>query len=124
MAYFRKNVAAMSGYTAGEQPKAARILKLNTNENPYPPSPEAVKALQEYSTESLRQYPEPFSRPVIDAAVEVFGCTSTEVLVGNGSDDILTILIRSFASENDTIGWLNITTIFAFLPTTMSLGAV
>ncbi len=107
MAYFRKNVEAMSGYTPGEQPSAARIIKLNTNENPYPPSPQAVKALKDYSTESLRKYPEPFSRPVIDAAVEVFGCSSAEVLVGNGSDDILTILIRSFASENDTIGWLH-----------------
>lgn len=107
MSYFRSNIEAMSGYTPGEQPQAARIVKLNTNENPYPPSPKAVEALRTFDTDRLRKYPEPVSRPVIDAAVEVFGCTSEEVIVGNGSDDILTILIRSFAGENDTIGWLD-----------------
>ena len=107
MSYFRKNVDAMSGYTPGEQPQATRIIKLNTNENPYPPSPKAVEALRSFDTDALRKYPEPFSRPVIDAAVEVFGIEPEQVLVGNGSDDILTILIRSFAGENDTIGWLH-----------------
>ena len=106
MTYFRQNIEAMTGYAPGEQPQAARIIKLNTNENPYPPSPKAVEALRTFDTDLLRKYPEPVSRPVIDAAVDVFGCTVDEVLVGNGSDDILTILIRSFASENDTIGWL------------------
>lgn len=106
MTYFRQNIEAMTGYTPGEQPQAARIIKLNTNENPYPPSPKAVEALKNFNTDSLRKYPEPVSRPVIDAAVEVFGCKAEEVLVGNGSDDILTILIRSFAGEGDTIGWL------------------
>ena len=106
MTYFRQNIEAMTGYAPGEQPQAARIIKLNTNENPYPPSPKAVEALKNFDTDALRKYPEPVSKPVIDAAVEVFGCTADEVLVGNGSDDILTILIRSFASENDTIGWL------------------
>ena len=107
MTYFRKNVEAMSGYTPGEQPQADRIIKLNTNENPYPPSPRAVEALKNFATDTLRKYPEPFSRPVIDAAVEVFGISDKEVLIGNGSDDILTILIRSFAGEDDTIGWLH-----------------
>ena len=106
MTYFRQNIEAMTGYAPGEQPQASRIIKLNTNENPYPPSPKAVEALRTFDTDALRKYPEPVSRPVIDAAVEVFGCTVNEVLVGNGSDDILTILIRSFASEKDTIGWL------------------
>lgn len=106
MTYFRQNIEAMQGYAPGEQPQAARIIKLNTNENPYPPSPKAVEALRNFDTDILRKYPEPISRPVIDAAVEVFGCSADEVLVGNGSDDILTILIRSFAGENDTIGWL------------------
>jgi len=106
MSYFRTNIEAMTGYAPGEQPQAARIIKLNTNENPYPPSPKAVEALRTFETDVLRKYPEPVSRPVIDAAVDVFNCKAEEVLVGNGSDDILTILIRSFAGENDTIGWL------------------
>jgi histidinol-phosphate aminotransferase len=107
MSYFRSNVDAMTGYTPGDQPKAAKIIKLNTNENPYPPSPRAVEALQALDTSDLRKYPEPFSQPVINAAVQVYGCKPNEVLVGNGSDDILTILIRSFANEDDTIGWLH-----------------
>lgn len=106
MSYFRSNIDAMTGYTPGDQPKVSKVIKLNTNENPYPPSPKAVKALQELNTNDLRKYPDPFSKPVINAAVEVYGCQADEVLVGNGSDDILTILIRSFASEDDTIGWL------------------
>jgi histidinol-phosphate aminotransferase len=107
MSYFRENIDAMSGYTPGEQPKVARIIKLNTNENPYPPSPKAIEAVKDFNFDALRKYPEPFSRPVIDAAVKVLSCQANEVLVGNGSDDILTILIRSFASEGDTIGWLS-----------------
>jgi histidinol-phosphate aminotransferase len=107
MSYFRENIEAMQGYAPGAQPKAARILKLNTNENPYPPSPKAVQALRDFDLEALRKYPEPLSRPVAEAASEVYGCELNEVIVGNGSDDILTILIRSFAGETDIIGSLN-----------------
>ena len=107
MSYFRPNIEAMSGYTPGEQPQVNRIIKINTNENPYPPSPKAVEALKNLDCFTLRRYPEPISQPVINAACEVYGCAKNEVIVGNGSDDILTILFRSFAGENDTAGSLD-----------------
>ena len=60
MSYFRPNINAMSGYVPGEQPPPdAKVIKLNTNENPYPPSPEALKVLQELGADLLRRYPDP-----------------------------------------------------------------
>lgn len=107
MSYFRENIQATSGYIPGEQPESQDIIKLNTNENPYPPSPKSVEALHSYMIDNLRKYPEPVSQPVKDAAAKVLGVDAKEVLVGNGSDDILTVIFRSFAGEKDTIGWLN-----------------
>jgi histidinol-phosphate aminotransferase len=107
MSYFRENIEATSGYIPGEQPQSPSIIKLNTNENPYPPSPKSVEALNSYVIDNLRKYPEPVSQPVKDAAAKVLGVQTSEVLVGNGSDDILTVIYRSFAGEGDTIGWLN-----------------
>ncbi|MCM8535934.1 MAG: histidinol-phosphate transaminase [Lentisphaeraceae bacterium] len=107
MSYFRENIDAMSGYVPGEQPKTSNVIKLNTNENPYAPSSKAVEALNNYAIDNLRKYPEPVSQPVIDAAVKVLGVKANEVIVGNGSDDILTIIFRSFANEGDFTGWLD-----------------
>ncbi|MCH2207022.1 MAG: histidinol-phosphate transaminase [Lentisphaerales bacterium] len=107
MSYFRENIQATSGYIPGEQPKNPDIIKLNTNENPYPPSAKSVEALHSYVIDNLRKYPEPVSQPVKEAAAKVLGVDTQEVLVGNGSDDILTVIFRSFAGEQDTIGWLN-----------------
>jgi histidinol-phosphate aminotransferase len=107
MSYFRENIDAMEGYAPGEQPRVNNIIKLNTNENPYPPSPKAVAALQSFNSDDLRKYPQPLSLPVLQAACKVYGCKEDEVIAGNGSDDILTILFRSFAGDGDTIGWLN-----------------
>ena len=107
MNYFRENIQSTSGYIPGKQPKNEDVIKLNTNENPYPPSPKSVEALNSYLIDNLRKYPEPVSQPVKDAAAQVLGVQTEEVLVGNGSDDILTVIFRSFAGEQDTIGWLN-----------------
>ena len=82
----RKHSEATSGYIPGEQPKNPDIVKLNTNENPYPPSPKSVEALHSYMIDNLRKYPEPVSQPVKDAASKVLGVDTKEVLVGNGSD--------------------------------------
>ena len=68
MSYFRPAVDAMKGYVPGEQPKPGTpITKLNTNENPYPPSPQAMEALRSVSGESLRRYPDPFARDFCSA---------------------------------------------------------
>ncbi len=107
MSYFRSDVEAMQGYAPGEQPKGRKLIKLNTNENPFPPSPKVVEAIRNYPFEELRKYPTPFSDPIRDAASQVYDLPNSQIIAGNGSDDILTILFRSFVGEGDLVGWLN-----------------
>ncbi|HEY9665973.1 MAG TPA: histidinol-phosphate transaminase [Coleofasciculaceae cyanobacterium] len=96
MTYFRPNINAMSGYVPGEQPlPGTNVIKLNTNENPYPPSPEALKVLRELDGELLRRYPDPMAGAFRQAASEVLGIPADWILVGNGSDDLLTMIIRA-----------------------------
>lgn len=98
MSYFRPAVDAMKGYVPGEQPKPGTpITKLNTNENPYPPSPQAMEALRSVAGESLRRYPDPFAREFCSAVSDVLEVPADWVIVGNGSDDVLNVLIRSCA---------------------------
>ena len=105
--YFRGNVARMKGYVPGEQPKGRKLLKLNTNENPYPPSPKVVDAIRNVDFASLRRYPAPFSDMVAEAAANVYNMAKEQVIVGNGSDDILTLLFRSFVDQGDKVGWFS-----------------
>ncbi|QLE57834.1 histidinol-phosphate transaminase [Nostoc sp. TCL26-01] len=94
--YFRANVDAMASYIPGEQPpRGTQIIKLNSNENPYPPSPLALAALQNIDGEQLRRYPEPFGGEFRQAASQVLGVPSDWMIVGNGSDEILSIVIRA-----------------------------
>lgn len=96
MAYFRKNIETMSGYIPGEQPPAdVKMIKLNTNENPYPPSPQVIQALRDFSPEYLRRYPDPLSNRVRQAVEKVFGVPPDRVIVGNGSDELLSMLVRA-----------------------------
>ncbi|MGL4854607.1 MAG: aminotransferase class I/II-fold pyridoxal phosphate-dependent enzyme, partial [Lentisphaeria bacterium] len=105
MSYFRKNIDAMDGYTPGEQPKVnSRLIKLNTNENPYPYSPLAKMALAEY-TRDLRFYPDPNANGFRQAAANFVGLNLENIIAGNGSDDILTIVLRSFVGENDKVAY-------------------
>ncbi|HPL64504.1 MAG TPA: histidinol-phosphate transaminase [Syntrophales bacterium] len=98
MSYFRANIERMTGYKPGEQPPAgAKVIKLNTNENPYPPSPEAVRALREVLPESLRRYPDPFAGQACRAIGRVFGFPQEWIIAGNGSDEILSMVFRACA---------------------------
>jgi len=105
MAYFfRKNIEAMEGYVPGEQPgRGDDVVKLNTNENPYPPSPAVAAVLESFDAESLRRYPDPLCRAFREAAAEVHGVSPENIIVGNGSDDILTIATRCFVPEGGRI---------------------
>ncbi len=94
--YFRPTVDAMGGYTPGEQPKVLDLIKLNTNENPYPPSPRVEEVLRDFDTAKLRLYPEPTADSLRDVIASVNGVQRENVIVGNGSDDILTIIVRCF----------------------------
>ena len=103
MGYFRANIASMSGYVPGEQSLAAGIIKLNTNENPYPPSPGVLAALRKALNPSLRLYPEPLSDTLRSVAAGVYGVKRENIIAGNGSDEILSMLMRCFVGANDRV---------------------
>ena len=96
----------MDGYTPGEQPGVGeRVVKLNTNENPFPPSPAVIRSIQEIEPEMLRRYPNPRADHFRNAAAKVLGVAPDMLLAGNGSDDILTIATRTFLSPGDTLAY-------------------
>jgi len=102
--HLRPNVRAMSGYVPGEQPRDGVFVKLNTNENPYPPSPRVFEALRDALTgDRLRRYPDPTGVQFRQTAGRVLGVDPDGVLIGNGSDDILTIVTRAFVPEGGLI---------------------
>jgi histidinol-phosphate aminotransferase len=100
----RANIRAMSGYTPGEQPPDGAYVKLNTNENPYPPSPRVLAAVQEAVTgDRLRKYPDPLGTAFRQAAGRLLGVDPDGVLIGNGSDDLLTMVTRAFVPEGGLV---------------------
>ncbi|KAA3597782.1 MAG: histidinol-phosphate transaminase [Candidatus Scalindua sp. AMX11] len=101
--YFRKNIEKMVGYVPGEQPQDGEYIKLNTNENPYPPSPKVLTALKEAVNEKLRLYPDPSATAVKEKVAEILGTRPERVMVGNGSDELLTIIIRCFVGKGDKV---------------------
>lgn len=103
MSTFRENIERMEGYTPGFQPKGEGWIKLNTNENPCPPSPKVIEALHAAIDGRLRLYPDPLSDSVRDKIGAVYGVDRECVLVGNGCDDVLAIAARSFLGEGDRL---------------------
>ena len=91
----RANIRAMAGYVPGEQPRDGTYVKLNTNENPFQPSPNVMKAIRELEPEVLRRYPNPTADLFRAAAAKLWGVTPNMIIAGNGSDDILTIAPRT-----------------------------
>jgi histidinol-phosphate aminotransferase len=104
-AHFRPNVAAMQGYLPGEQPRDDGFIKLNTNENPYAPSPRVMAALRKAINPSLRLYPEPLSDGLRTVAASIYGVKSQNIIAGNGSDELLTMIIRSFVGPGDRVAF-------------------
>lgn len=103
MSYFRPSIDAMAGYAPGEQPQAGKFIKLNTNENPYPPSPAVFRAIEEAARTTLARYPDPLATSFRMRAAEVLGVDPDWILCGNGSDDILTIVTRAFVGEGQSL---------------------
>jgi histidinol-phosphate aminotransferase len=105
--FVRPTVRAMAGYTPGEQPAPGeRVVKLNTNENPYPPSPRVMQAIRELEAEMLRRYPNPTADAFRDAAARLWKLPSRNmILAGNGSDDILTIATRTFIPPGGVLAY-------------------
>ncbi len=100
----RPNIAALAGYVPGEQPQGGKWIKLNTNENPYPPSPAVARALAATATgRTLAKYPDPLATVFRMRAAEVLGVAPDWILCGNGSDDLLTILVRTFVGAGECL---------------------
>jgi histidinol-phosphate aminotransferase len=95
----------MSGYSPGEQPgPGVRVVKLNTNENPFPPSPRVIDAIREVDVEMLRRYPNPVAQKFREAAAKLHKVSPEQIICGNGSDDILTIATRTFIPPGGVLG--------------------
>jgi len=103
--YFRDNVEQAAGYTPGFQPKATDVVKLNTNENPYPPSPQVMQALAAIRPEQLRRYPDPMGNVFREAAAEINGVAPENILCCNGGDDLLSIAIRACCNERRALAY-------------------
>ena len=105
MNYAREAISRIAGYVPGEQPQGQPLIKLNTNENPYPPSPKVEEALREFDWRRLRLYSEPSAKMVREAAAKVYGVKAGQILCGNGSDDLLTIALRTFVGEGEKLAY-------------------
>ncbi len=104
MNLWEKNVRKVVPYVPGEQPKASNIIKLNTNENPYPPSPEVEKIINDTDYKNLRKYPDPNCSCLTEAIASYYGVEKEQVFVGTGSDDVLaTAFLTYFCSEKPVL---------------------
>jgi histidinol-phosphate aminotransferase len=101
--FFLPHIARMEGYIPGEQPREGGFIKLNTNENPYPPAPLVIERLMAACGEGLRKYPDPGAVGVRQRLSRLFGVAVEETLVGNGSDELLNIALRCFAGPGDAV---------------------
>lgn len=102
MTNVRSDIAKMAGYVPGEQPQAGKFIKLNTNENPYPPSPRVMTAIQAAATD-LTRYPDPMADAFRHRAAHLWSVEPSWILCGNGSDDLLTILTRTFVGAQECL---------------------
>ncbi len=101
-------------YTPGEQPRDQSYIKLNTNENPYPPSPQVTDALRAFEAENLRRYPDPQSLALTEALADYHGLAPDQVFIGNGSDEVLAHAFQAFFCRNDPLLFPDIS--YSFYP--------
>ncbi|MCE5212529.1 MAG: aminotransferase class I/II-fold pyridoxal phosphate-dependent enzyme, partial [Deltaproteobacteria bacterium] len=94
--YWCQTVKNIKPYVPGEQPKDRKYIKLNTNENPYPPSPRAIEAIKNAADDTLRLYPDPSGDDLRDAIACAFGLKRENVFIGNGSDELLAFCFPAF----------------------------
>ena len=109
MSTWRDNLRTIEPYVPGEQPNLPDMVKLNTNENPYPPSPKVVETLKNFDCDSLRLYPDPNSQVLADALAKRYGLQSDQVFLGVGSDDVLAIAFMTFFNSKKPILFPDIT---------------
>ena len=100
---FQPHIRLMAGYVPGEQPGDGEYVKLNTNENPYPPSPGVIASLRQACGSPLQRYPDPDAGEVVGKLAALFGVAAERILVGNGSDELLNVAVRCFVGEGQTV---------------------
>jgi histidinol-phosphate aminotransferase len=103
----RKSVQAMAGYVPGEQPNDGDIVKLNTNENPYLPTPDVQDILSMVDVAALSRYPDPLCMELRKAIAELHGCETEHIFIGNGSDEVLALCIRAFVERDGSVGYFD-----------------
>lgn len=96
----RENIQSLSPYRPGEQLDTAVVTKLNTNENPYPPSPEVMQAIRDLPAENLRIYPPPLAQPFREAAANLHGLDPTHLIATNGGDELLRLILTCYCEPN------------------------
>lgn len=109
MKNWEKNVRKVVPYIPGEQPKAEKMIKLNTNENPYPPSPMAKVALKQMDLDCMRLYPDPTAHVLTDAIAEFYHLKEEQIFVGVGSDDVLAMIFLTFFNSHKPVLFPDIT---------------
>ena len=106
---WEQNVRKVVPYVPGEQPNQPGMIKLNTNENPYPPAPGVARALKEISTDRLRLYPDPTASVLVEALADRYGLKPEQVFVGVGSDDVLAMAFLTFFNSGKPVLFPDIT---------------
>jgi histidinol-phosphate aminotransferase len=104
MTYERDNIHRMAGYQWGEQPRDGRTIKLNTNENPYPPAPGVQAALASFDVGALRTYPQPTADPLRDRLVALHGVDRDQIIVTHGGDEALRLAMTTFVDPGAAFG--------------------
>ena len=109
MQKWKENIRSIEPYIPGEQPQFSDMIKLNTNENPYPPSPKARDVLTNFELDTLRLYPDPDSSLLVNAIAKRYEVGADQVFVGVGSDDVLAIAFMTFFNSKKPILFPDIT---------------
>ena len=112
--FLSERFSSIEPYTPGEQPKLTNLIKLNTNESPFPPSPKVIKALNETEISKLNLYSDPDTKEVVDAIAKTLGVNSNQILMGNGSDEILAFAFQAFCDKDHEPCFADIT--YGFYP--------
>lgn len=111
---WKDNLIKIEPYVAGEQPNKTDFIKLNANENPYPPAPGVIRAIEQFRGGSLKKYPDADAKPLAEALAKRFGLKARNVFLGNGSDDVLALCFRAFFNSDKPVIYPDIT--YSFYP--------
>lgn len=116
---WKDNLIDIAPYVAGEQPDKKDFIKLNANENPYPPSPKVTEVINRFETGCLNKYPDADATPLVRAIADRLGLDSKNIFVGNGSDDVLALAFRAFFNSDKPVLYPDIT--YSFYPVWCSM---